>query len=109
MTIQKSKLEVMSDEWFQSWRTELAAILACGEDIHAYGKPILTFDDVTDNLYPELDEEVKGAMKLCANDALLGGKHMTRILEGVALALIDANEMTLRDSYEQELNRSDAA
>jgi hypothetical protein len=109
MRIQKSKLETLSDEWFQNWREEMAAVLACGEDIHAYGKPILVFDDVADNLYPELGEEVKNAMMMCAINAELGGKHMTKILEGVALALVDANEMTLRDSYEEELNRSEAA
>ena len=109
MKIPKDRLEQLSERWFQSNREELAAELASGETLVAYGKPILAADDLDNRLYTENEAEFNAAVRLCAKNPELGGRHVKRICEAVALELVDAYEDTLRDSYEHEINRSDAA
>jgi len=109
MSIPKDRLEQLSERWFRSNREELAAELASGETLVAYGKPLLDAEDLDNRIYTENLTEINSAIRLCATNPELGGRHVKRICEAVALELVDAYEDTLRDSYEQEINRSDAA
>ena len=109
MKIQPSTLEQLSEQWFASQREELAACLAAGEAIHAGGSTLLTFEDVEGVLYPDMAEEVRAAMMLCAEKPELGGKHMRNLLRGVALGLIDTFQDGIRADYESDINGSEAA
>jgi len=109
MKIQPHKLEAFSEKWFQSNREEFAAMLAAGEELLAFGKKYLNFENVEDRLYKYHEAEHSAALKLCAISPEVGGKHMKKLLETVALELVDAFEGGFRASYEEEINRSEAA
>lgn len=109
MKIQPSKLEQFSEQWFQSHREELAAMLAAGETLKIRHKPALIFENVEDALYPEHEAEVTRAMQLCAISPELGGKHMKKLLEAVALELVDGFKDGFRASFEEDINGRDAA
>ncbi len=109
MKIQPSRLAKFSDKWFQSRREEFAAMLAAGETLNANGKPLLSFEELDNRLYPDNQAELHAAMQLCAISPELGGKHVKRVLEAVALELVDTFESAFRADYERELNRSEAA
>ena len=109
MKIQPSKLEALSESWFRRGRKEMAACLAAGDVLLTHGNPLLTFEDLENHLYPKYESEVRKAMLLCATFPEIGGKHMQRILEGAALELVDNFQDAFRASYEEEINRSDAA
>jgi len=109
MKIPQDRLEQLSDRWFQNNREELAAELAAGESLVAYGKPLLDVGDLDNRLYTENLTEINSAIRLCTTNPELGGRHVKKVCEAVALELVDLYQDTLRDSYEQEINRSDAA
>ena len=109
MKIPQDRLEQLSDRWFQNNREELAAELAAGETLVAYGKPLLDAEDLDNRLYGENEKEINSAIRLCASNPELGGRHVKKICEAVALELVDTYQDAFRASYEQEINRSDAA
>lgn len=109
MKIQPSRLAELSGNWFRLNREEMAACLAADEGLQAFGKALLSFEDLEDRVYSDHAGELTAALKLCAIDPVTGGKHMRKLLESVALELVDAFECGLRASYEEEINRSEAA
>lgn len=109
MKIKPSKLEAFSETWFQANREEFAAMLAAGEELLAFGKRYLNFENVEDRLYEYHEAEHSAALKLCAISPEIGGKHVKKLLETVALELVDAFKDGFRASYEEEINRKDAA
>lgn len=109
MKIQPSKLEALSESWFRRNREEMAACLAAGEPLLVHGKPYLTYENLEHHLDPNYIGQVMKAVELCGREPERGGKHVQRILEGAALDLINAHESAFRASYEEEINRSEAA
>ena len=109
MKIQPSTLEQLSEKWFASQREELAACLAAGEAIHAGGSTLLTFEDVEGRLYPARASEVTATMILCTESPELGGKHFRKLLQEVALELVDDFQDGIKADYESDINGRDAA
>lgn len=109
MKIQPSKLEALSESWFRRNREEMAACLAHGETLKAFGKPLLTAEDLENRVYSWHDTEIRVAMCLCTMSPEVGGKHVKRILDRAALDLVNAFQDELRASYEEEINQKDAA
>lgn len=109
MSIPKYRLEQLSEDWFRLQREEMAADLASGEVLLTHGNPLLTYEDLEGHLDPKYMEEVSKAIKLCGKNPELGGKHVQKILENAALDLVDNFQDAFRASYEEEINRSDAA
>lgn len=109
MKIQPSKLEALSESWFQSNREEMAACLAADESLRTFNKTLLSFEDLEDRVYSDHAGELTTALKLCAIEPGTGGKHIRKLLETVALELVDAFEYGFRASYEEEINQKDAA
>ena len=109
MKIPQYRLTELSESWFQSNREEFAAMLASGETLVAYGKPLLNFEDLENLLFSDQLSEIRTAMQLCAISPELGGKHVQKILDAVAQKLVDEFQDAFRASYEQEINQRDAA
>jgi hypothetical protein len=107
--IQPSRLAELSENWFRLNREEMAAHLASDESLQAFDKALLSFEDLEERVYSDHAGELTAALKLCAIEPVTGGKHIRKLLETAALELVDAFECGLRASYEEEINRSEAA
>lgn len=95
-------LEIRTEAVWLDIREGLADQLATGETIKVNGRPLLDFENVEGWLFDNKAEEVRQAMILCAINEGLGGKHMKRLIEEAALALVNLYS----DNFKQEI-RSD--
>lgn len=109
MNIPQYRLTELSESWFQSNREEFAAMLASGETLVAYGKPVLKFSDVAKFIYAYEDNDFTEALFQLITNPEHGTADIKKVLEKAAQELVDAFEYGFRASYEQEINEKEAA
>lgn len=107
-----SELDAMDEAVDKQWseaREALAEQLAAGKTLKAGGRPVLSKDDVVDHLFFEKPDEANTAMVLCFISPAIGGKHIKRLMEEMALDLLDDYADAFKDDIQRDIQQGEAA
>lgn len=105
----KDALDEQTETAWLEAREDLAEQLANDQALKLNGRILLTFEDVENWLFERRPEEMRQAMILCVANHGLGGKHMKRLIEEAAQAVVDNYADNFKQEIQNDIEKGEAA